>query len=73
MKVEVDMKIKILDGELKGREISEHMVCETEHKKTEIGFIEKLKICWQYVHPSIFCDYEEWYKKRKEIENEKIL
>ena len=51
MKVEVDMRIKLLDGEEKGREFFEHKIFETESEITKFGIVERLRINWTYVHP----------------------
>ena len=51
MKVEVEMRIKVLDGEEKGREFFDHKAYETESEITKFGIVERLRINWAYVHP----------------------
>ena len=61
MKAKVDMRIKLLDGEEKGREFFDHKIFETESEITKFGIVERLKINWAYVHPTMF------WEKQNEI------
>lgn len=55
MKVKVEMKITVLEGEEKGREFAQEMVTDTVPRYTEYGVIEHLTTKWSYIHnaPSI--------------------
>ena len=50
MKVEVEMKIIVLEGEEAGRTFTQKTVYETEPEYTEYGIIEKLRLEWNYIH-----------------------
>ena len=50
MKVEVEMKITVLEGEEKGRTFTEKTIADTEPKYTEYGIIERLTMKWNYIH-----------------------
>ena len=50
MKVEIDMKITFLEGEQKGRIITDKKIVDTESEVTEIGIIERLRLEWNYIH-----------------------
>ncbi len=55
MKVEVDIKITVLEGEEAGRTFTQKTVGETEPEYTEYGTIERLRFEWNHIHnmPSI--------------------
>ena len=50
MKVEVEMKITVLEGEEEGRTFTQKTIGETEPQYTEYGTIEKLRLEWNYIH-----------------------
>lgn len=52
MKVKVEMKITLLDGEEEGRVFNENSIMETETDIGELGLIERLNIGWRYMHPN---------------------
>ena len=54
MKVEVEMKITILDGEEKGRTYNDKFIADTEQRFTPLGIREELRIGWNKMIP-----YEE--------------
>lgn len=51
MKVNVNMKIEILDSEEAGRTFHDSFIRETETQHTEYGVIDRLEFGWQYLHP----------------------
>ena len=51
MKVNVSLKIEILDGEEAGRTFTDSFIRETETKVTEYGIKEDLRFGWTYLHP----------------------
>lgn len=52
MKVKVEMKITLLEGEEEGRVFDESSIMETETDMGELGLIERLNIGWRYMHPN---------------------
>lgn len=50
MKVEAELKIKILDGEEKGKTDIFRTIKETDTQYTEYGIVERLKLEWNYIH-----------------------
>lgn len=50
MKVEAEVKIKILDGEEKGKVDTFRSIGETETQCTEYGIIERLRLEWRHIH-----------------------
>ena len=51
MKVKVEMKITVLEGEEAGRIFKEKpFIGFTDSEVTEIGTIERLKVDWGYIH-----------------------
>ena len=50
MKVEVEMKITVLEGEEKGRTFVESTITDTKPQYTEHGVIEHLSLEWTYIH-----------------------
>ena len=50
MKVEIEMKITVLEGEEAGRTFTQKTVGETEPQITEYGVIERLRLEWNYIH-----------------------
>ena len=52
MKVKVEMKITLLEGEEEGRVFDESSIMETETDIGELGLIERLNIGWRYMHPT---------------------
>ena len=50
MKVEAEVKIKILDGEEKGKVDTFRSIGETETQYTEYGIIERLSLEWRHIH-----------------------
>ena len=50
MKVEAEVKIKILDGKEKGKIDTFKIVDETDTQYTEYGIIESLRLGWKYIH-----------------------
>lgn len=53
MKVEVDIKITLLEGKEKGRTLYDKHIMETETEHTEYGIVEKLTILWRFMHDYI--------------------
>lgn len=51
MKVNVSLKIEILDGGEAGRTFTDSFIRETETKVTEYGIKEDLRFGWTYLHP----------------------
>ena len=49
MKVAVEMKITVLDGEEAGQTFKELVVADTKSRYTELGIIEHLKLEWNYI------------------------
>jgi len=50
MKVEVEMKITVLEGEEEGRTFTEKTIADTNPQITEYGIIERLTMKWNYIH-----------------------
>lgn len=50
MKVEAEVKIKILDGEEKGKTDTFKIVNETDTTYTECGIMEYLRLEWRHIH-----------------------
>lgn len=50
MKVEAEVKIKILDGEEQGKIDTFTTVGETDTQYTEYGIIERLRLEWRHIH-----------------------
>lgn len=50
MKVEAEVKIKILDGEEQGKIDTFTTIGETDTTYTECGIIETLRLEWKYIH-----------------------
>lgn len=50
MKVEAEVKIKILDGEERGRTDTFTTIGETNTQYTEYGIIECLRLEWNHIH-----------------------
>ena len=50
MKVAVEMKITVLDGEEEGRTFTEKTIADTDQQITEYGIIERLTMKWNYIH-----------------------
>ena len=50
MKVEAEVKIKILDGEEQGKIDTFTTIGETDTAYTECGIIETLRLEWKYIH-----------------------
>lgn len=50
MKVEAEVKIKILEGEEKGKIDTFRTIGETDTTYTEYGIIEHLRLEWKYIH-----------------------
>lgn len=61
MKVEVETKITILEGEEEGRTFVEKTIANTDQRYTEYGIIETLRYEWNKLVP---------YKYTKLISNE---
>lgn len=50
MKVEAEVKIKILDGDETGKIDTFKTIGETDSRCTEYGIIERLRLEWRYIH-----------------------
>ena len=50
MRVEAEVKIKILDGEERGRIDTFSTIGETDTTYTELGIIERLRLEWRHIH-----------------------
>ena len=50
MKVEVETKIILLEGEEKGRIFTDKKVMNTETEVSEMGIVERLTLAWSYIH-----------------------
>lgn len=50
MKVAVEIKITLLEGEEKGRTFTDKKLMYTESEISEMGVIERLDWVWRYVH-----------------------
>ena len=50
MKVEAEVKIKILDGEERGKTDTFTTIGETDTEYTKYGIIERLRLEWRYIH-----------------------
>lgn len=50
MRVEAEVKIKILDGEEKGKTDTFTTIGETDTQYREYGIIERLRLEWNYIH-----------------------
>lgn len=50
MKVEAEVKIKILDGEEQGKIYTFTTIEETDTEYTKYGIIERLRLGWQHIH-----------------------
>lgn len=59
MKVEAEVKIKILDGEEQGKIDTFTSVGETDTIYTEYGIIEKLLLEWKYIHNAHLAESQE--------------
>ena len=68
MKVEAEVKIKILDGEEQGKIDTFTTVGETDTAYTEYGIIEKLRLEWKYIHNVHLVEQQDkdiiWYDTR---------
>ena len=69
MKVEAEVKIKILDGEEKGKIDTFTTVSETETNYTEHGIIERLRLEWQHIHNMYLYDTLQ-LPKESEVKDE---
>ena len=50
MKVLIDFKVTVLDGDNKGATYQRSFVEETDTKFTDIGVVEEVRVNWQYLH-----------------------
>lgn len=65
MKVEAEVKIKILDGEEQGKIDTFTTVGETDTTYTEYGVIERLRLEWRHIHNAPLVVLQESEAKRK--------
>lgn len=56
MKVKVEMKITVLEGEEEGRIFTEKTIVDTKSEYTEYGIIESLIMKWKYIHKEMTND-----------------
>lgn len=59
MKVEVEVKIKILDGEEQGKTDIFTTIGETDTTYTEYGIIERLRLEWNHIHNAPLVEPQE--------------
>lgn len=59
MKVEAEVKIKILDGKEQGKIDTFTTVGETDSLYTEYGIIERLRLEWRYIHNAHLIEPQE--------------
>ena len=68
MKVEAEVKIKILDGEEQGKIDTFTTVGETNTRYTEYGIIERLRLEWKHIHNVHLVEQQDkdiiWYDTR---------
>ena len=58
MKIEVETKITFLDGEEKGKIISEKQITDTQQQITEYGIIEHFTLAWKYLRSKHIKEYK---------------
>ena len=56
MKVEIDIKITVLDGPVAGDVITKKIVTDTHPQYTEYGIVEQVKFEWNWLHSMEFID-----------------
>ena len=66
MKVEVEIKITILEGKEEGRTCVEKTIANTDQRYTELGVLETLRFEWNK-----FIPYDKSYSNRKEKINDR--
>ena len=50
MKVLIDFKVTVLDGDNEGTTYHRSFVEETDTKFTDIGVVEEVRVDWKYLH-----------------------